>query len=98
MTALHRSNPITLATAALCLYAMQANAAWLKPGDSGQLARRSVCAVNLEWLDVSRQVTDDQLAQLERDGHLVILGPGTLVVDDAMAVMPPRPSCRRGRP
>jgi len=52
--------------------------------------------VSLQWLDASRQVTDDeQLAELERDGRLVILQPGTQVIDDAMAVMPPRPAATR---
>jgi len=36
------------------------------------------------------RMPDDQLAELERDGRVVIMEPDTLVVDDAMAVMPPR--------
>ncbi len=81
--------------AAVLLCATQSDAGWLKPGDTGRLAQRQVCAVTLQWLDASRQVTDDQLAELEHDGRLVILQLGTLVVDDAMAVMPPRPAVSR---
>lgn len=62
------------------------------PADPGRLAQRQICAVSLNWLDVGRGATDDQLAQLEHDGRLVILQPGMRVVDDAMAAMPPRPA------
>lgn len=78
------------------LSATPISAAWFHPGESGRLAQRQLCAVTLQWLDASHQMPDDQLAQLvERDGRLVILEPGTLVVDDAMAVMPPRPTVTR---
>ena len=64
-------------------------ASWLFPGQSGHLTSRQLCTVSLQWLDAGRGASNDQLAQLQHDGHLVVLAPGTKIVDHGSMVWPP---------
>jgi hypothetical protein len=65
----------------------QAQARRQRPADG-----RTVCAVSLKWLDESRSADPGQVAELERDGRLVVLESGTVVVDNGSMVWPPHPA------